>query len=118
MVLTLVFYIAHARASYYHKLDLTHEWLLVVQACLMLVYTGAVADPHVKHTMGWVSAIFFTLQFLISFTIIVGGVLKDIKLNLKRCCSRIKKCKKQPQDKALTESTTTKDDAGKEQQPD
>lgn len=61
----------------------------------MPVYTEFVPDPHARHTMGWVSATIFALQVLISFLVVIGGSLKQLKLILKRCCVRCKhRCRK------------------------
>ena len=85
----------------------------MIQACLMLVYTEYEPDPHIKHKVGWASAIFFTLQVLISFSIVVGGTLKTIKLTCKRCCSRCERRQQLKEAKKLAEAKATKED-GKE----
>ena len=57
----MLIYVGEAKVSWNFGIDLTHEFLLLIQAGLMPCYTEFVPDPNTRHQIGWVSSTFFCL---------------------------------------------------------
>ena len=94
LMVFILIYVGQAKASWTNALDMIHEFLLLTQAVLMPVFTDFVSNPHTRHQVGWVSAGFFTVQVTLSILVVLGITLKNIKLQLKRCCAKINHRKK------------------------
>lgn len=90
LMVFMLIYVGQAKASWTFKLEMTHEFLLLTQAVLMPIFTDFVPDPHARLQVGWVSAGFFSAQVTLSLLVVLRLTFKSIKLNIKRCCSKIK----------------------------
>ena len=52
LMVFILLYVGLTRTKVAYRMELTHEFLLMLSSTLLPVYTDVVPDPHARHTMG------------------------------------------------------------------
>ena len=91
MMILVLIYLGHTRASWTFRYDMMHEFFILVQASLLPVYNDYVWDPVQRYTIGYVSSALFVAQLGIILFFLFWGTIKGLIAFSKRCCNKIKR---------------------------